>query len=69
MNAKKSAFLTIFGFSFGLITAGFGTYLFIRQRMLQQNRQQNQPIDLLKQQDRRNGTHKSRPTGQIRRLA
>ncbi len=61
---RNSAFWTIFGFSLGLVGAAVVTYLFVRRRMIQQEAEQSQSIELPQDQELY-VVGKSGPVGEI----
>jgi hypothetical protein len=64
---RNSTFWTIFGFSTGLVVAVTVTYLFLRQRILRDEREQNQQIELASDASRK-GKATARPAGTILHL-
>lgn len=64
---RNNTFWTIFGFSTGLVVAVTVTYLFLRQRILRDEREQNQQIELASDESRK-GRATERPAGTILHL-
>lgn len=64
---RNNTFWTIFGFSTGLVVAVTVTYLFLRQRILRDEREQNQQIELASDASRK-GKATERPAGTILHL-
>jgi hypothetical protein len=64
---RDNTFWTIFGFSTGLVVAVTVTYLFLRQRILRDEREQNQQIELASDASRK-GKATARPAGTILHL-
>jgi hypothetical protein len=64
---RNNTFWMIFGFSTGLVVAVTVTYLFLRQRIQRDEREQNQQIELASDASRK-GKVTERPAGTIRHL-
>lgn len=64
---RNNTLWTIFGFSTGLVVAVTVTYLFLRQRILRDEREQNQQIELASDESRK-GRATERPAGTILHL-
>jgi len=62
---RNSTFWTIFGFSFALVIATIVTYLLVRRRMLQQEDEQSQHIELPQSRDTLATPGTMRPSGEI----
>src|SRR5436305_4588201 len=64
VRTRNRTFWTLFGFSLGLVGAAVVTYLFVRRRMMQEEAEQSQPIELPQDQELYVGGI-SRPAGEI----